>query len=73
MARQRQAQQEPQAGDKVTLVSPDGEITREVVVGSKEDTGLRWDGFLPKEQAELEAPENRVQAPVGPPADSENV
>lgn len=43
--------------DTVELVSPDGEQTRTVVVGSVDEVKARWDGFLPAEQAELKAPE----------------
>lgn len=52
MARAAQAD----APKTVTLVSPDGEQKREVVVGSADDVKARWDGYLPAEQAKLEAP-----------------
>lgn len=58
MARGRQA--ENKADDKVetvTLVSPDGEQTREVVAGSEGEVKARWDGYLPEDQQKLEAPE----------------
>lgn len=54
----------PSAPVTVELVSPNGEITRTVNVGSKEEVALRFDGFLPGEQAKLEAP--KVEAPSAP-------
>jgi hypothetical protein len=59
MARQQRAASTPET---VKLVSPDGEITREVGVGSKEEIGLRFDGYLPPEQNKLEAPEKPTPA-----------
>lgn len=50
--------------ETLTLVSPDGEQTREVEVGSEAEVKARWDGYLPKEQQKLEAPV--VEAPVAP-------
>ena len=55
MARGKQA-----AADKVEtvdLVSPDGERKRTVNVGSNEEVSLRFDGYLPPDQAKLQAPE----------------
>jgi hypothetical protein len=42
--------------DFVELVHPDGERT-ETPLTSLHDSQLRWNGWLPKEQAKLEAPE----------------
>lgn len=50
--------------ETVKLVGPDGEQEREVVVGSEGETKARWEGFLPAEQAKLEAPE--PPTPTGP-------
>jgi hypothetical protein len=44
------------APEKVKLVGPDGQ-EREVVVGSNQEVSLRFDGYLPPDQAKLEAPE----------------
>lgn len=52
------------AAKTVKLVSPDGEQSREVEVGSAEEVKLRWDGYLPPAQAKLEAP--KVEAPSAP-------
>lgn len=49
---------------QVELVSPDGEVKRKVGVGSKEEVSLRFDGYLPAQQAKLEAP--KVEAPQAP-------
>lgn len=41
----------------IDLVGPDGETTRKgVVVDSAEEISLRFDGYLPADQAKLEAP-----------------
>lgn len=49
--------------ETVVLVSPDGEQTREVEVGSVAEINARWDGFLPQEQAKLEATPVEVEGP----------
>lgn len=44
--------------ETVKLVSPSNKKdVREVEVGSAQETKLRFDGFLPEEQAKLKAPE----------------
>jgi len=60
-ARQSKASDAPET---VELVSPDGEIKRRVDVGSPGEVGLRFDGYLPAEQAKLEAP--KVEASQTP-------
>lgn len=62
MARQK-AVAEPKP-ETVKLVSPEGDREREVVVGSKEEVSLRFDGFLPAEQQKLEAPERPTGSEV---------
>lgn len=48
----------------VKLVSPDGKLSREVEVDSKEEVALRWDGYLPEKQQAAKAPERPTgQAP----------
>jgi len=55
--------------DKLVLVSPDGEDTREVTTAADE-VALRWRGYLPAEQAKLEAPEPPKPTPPAPPSTS---
>lgn len=52
--------------DKLVLVSPDGD-EREVATAADE-VALRWRGYLPKEQAKLEAPEPPKPTPPTPPS-----
>ena len=58
------AQDKAPAAKTIELVSPNGEITRKVGVDSKEEVALRFDGYLPKEQAKLEAP--KIETSGGP-------
>lgn len=64
MPRQTKAKAAADTSAELELVSPDGERKRTVSVGSGEEVKLRFDGYLPVEQAQLEAPERPSGAQV---------